>query len=143
MITIIIPIIHQCSVHVQTTPTRPQSPAGNAQAGPSSSPRPLVRSRLQGPTAKRLACLDWIRPNLRLKLGLYRSLRIRVVDGLVNTNHPQEVVLDDAQIEQYPVGVPRNSAYHGSSNRIEDEVICRGDDCRQDERRVRHAQGNN
>lgn len=68
------------------------------------------------------------------------SLRIGVVDGLVNPHNPQEIVLKNTQVQQKAVRVPSNAANHRSGNSIQDEVVGGCNNGREDECWVRHAQ---
>lgn len=51
----------------------------------------------------------------------------------------EEVVLQRQQVLQAAVEVPRKDAYDGTSDRVEDEVVRRGDDGGEDDGRVDHA----
>lgn len=70
---------------------------------------------------------------------LNRSLRIGVVDGLVNPHNPQEIVLENTQVQQKTVCVPSNAANHRSGNSVQDEVVGCCNNGREDECWVRQA----
>lgn len=78
-----------------------------------------------------------------LELRLHGSLRVSVVDWLVNANEPKEVVLHNAQVEKEAIRVPSNTADHGSCNSVQNEVVGRGDNGGKDESRVGHAYDDN
>lgn len=71
-----------------------------------------------------------------LKLGVDGRLWIGVVDGLMDADKPEEVVLDNAEVEKNAVGVPGNTADYGASHGVENEVVGRGNDGCEDERWV-------
>lgn len=75
-----------------------------------------------------------------LELGIHGKLRISVVDGLVDSAHPEEVVLDDEEVEENAVGIPGDTADHGTGHGVEDEVVRGGDDGGQDESGIREAE---
>lgn len=71
-----------------------------------------------------------------MKLGLDSCFGVGVVDGLVDSEIPKEVVLEDAKVEEKTVAVPGDSANNGASYSIEDEVVGRRDDGGQNEGRI-------
>lgn len=56
-------------------------------------------------------------------LGLHSGLWIGIVDGLVDANNPQEIVLDDTKIQQEAVCAPCNATNNGSGDGVQDEMI--------------------
>lgn len=58
----------------------------------------------------------------------------------MDTHRPQEVVLEDEKVQEDAVGIPRDTAYNGAGDGIEDEMVRGCDNGGQDDRGVGHAQ---
>jgi hypothetical protein len=78
-----------------------------------------------------------------LELGLHGSFRVGVIDGLVDAEKPEEVILHNAQVKKNAVCMPSNTADHRSCNGVQDEVVGGGNNGGKDESRVGHAYNNN
>lgn len=78
-----------------------------------------------------------------LELGLDGGLWVGVVDGLVNADEPEEVILDNAEVEKEAVSVPGKTTDHGAGNSVQDEVVGRCHDSSEDESWIRHAEDDN
>lgn len=61
----------------------------------------------------------------------------------MDADEREEVVLDDAQVEEEAIGVPGNATDNSASDGIEDEVVRGGNDGGEDESRVGHAASDN
>lgn len=74
---------------------------------------------------------------------VYRHFGICPVDGLVNTDQRQEIVLEDKQVQQQTVAMPCDDADHGARDGVQDEVVRSRHDGEENECRVRHADDDN
>lgn len=88
------------------------------------------------------SCSHLLAATARLEFGLDGSFGIRVIDWLVNAKHPQKVVFQNTKVEQYAIGVPRNSTYHRPRNCVENKVVGRRHNGCEDEHGIRHTKRN-
>jgi len=84
----------------------------------------------------------WTPPFLDTQPGAFpESLFLnRRLHGFVDSDHPEEPVFDDEQVEQDGITLPSNGAHDSTGNRVENEVIRCTHDRNEDRGRVSKAE---
>lgn len=80
---------------------------------------------------------------MALEFGLDCCLWVGIIDGLMDSNKREKVILEDAKIEEKSIAMPGESADGSASNSVEDEMVSRGDNGSQYQGRIRQAKDNN